>query len=159
MSSTHSPPIVVLARKKPHLILFEIVVFLSGLSVFVTDPGNEVPAWLNRMWGATLIATSMMILIGHLQRLDRERGLYVERAAFSLQSGLVLLYVGLIIAYARTEAAQLIIAIITALAWAVTNMWEVKLITTDLKTIDAVRALTPNPPHEPEAEVDNDTGA
>lgn len=145
--TNHSPPILVLSRKKPHLIFIQLLVVLSGISAFLGDAAEGVPSWLTHAWGVALLFTGAASLISHLQRLDRERGMYVERGALSLQSGVVLLYAGAITAYASHDAL-LVIAMLTAISWSASNMWEVKLISNDLKMINAMRAITPNP--EPE---------
>lgn len=142
MLPTHSPPILVLSRKKPHLILLLILSVLSGISVFLTDANPNVPDWLSRMWGISLLLSGVTALVAHLQRTDRERGMYVERGALALQSGAVMVYVATLTSF-LPWGAEIFITLLAGIAWAGANMWEVKLISSDLKMIHAIRAVTP----------------
>lgn len=141
-----SPPILVLSRKKPHLILFLILTILSGLSFFAGGSvSGELPNWLVRSWSGFLLVSGSAALIAHLQRWDRERGMHAERGALSLQSGAVLIYGALLPVYVGWSA-PILISVFAAIAWAAANLWEVWLITADLKMINAVRAITPVDP-------------
>lgn len=134
-------PILVLSRKKPHLILIMLASLLTGVVVFgggSLDP--HVPGWLARLWGGTAGVTGALALLAHLQRWDRERGMYVERGTLLIQSGAVLGY-GLALVGLLGWGVDAVASGVLALAWAGANMWEVRLIGTDLRTIAAVRRL------------------
>lgn len=136
-------PILVLSRKKPHLILFMVLVVLSGLLAFV-DGGTDdsLPGWLTRVWGGFLLFSGSVALVAHLQRWDRERGMHVERGALTMQAGAVIAY-GMALPVYLGWSIPAGISLLAALAWAAANFWEVYLISADLKMISTVRRLTP----------------
>lgn len=134
-------PILVLSRKKPHLILFMIIVILSGLVVFVDPPAEtDVPDWLAHVWSVLLLVTGSLGLLAHLQRWDRERGMYVERGTLTIQSAAVICY-GAILPVWIPWGGGLVISLLAAAAWAGFNMWEVVLIGRDLDLIATVRKM------------------
>ena len=134
-------PILVLSRKKPHLILFMIIVILSGLVVFVDPPEQtDVPDWLAKAWAGLLLATGSISLLAHIQRLDRERGMYVERGMLTIQSAAVVCYAAALPTWIPWDGG-LVISMVAATAWAGFNMWEVFLIGKDLQLIAAARSL------------------
>lgn len=142
MDQPTGEPILVLSRKKPHLILFMIIVILSGLVVYVDPPQQtDVPDWLAHVWSWVLMITGTVSLVAHLQKWDRERGMYVERGALWIQSAGVLGYAAVLPNWLKLDGG-LIISLIAAVAWAGFNLWEVQLIGSDLKMIGAVRQLT-----------------
>lgn len=142
MDQPTGEPILVLSRKKPHLILFMIVVFFSGLIVYVDPPEQtDVPDWIAHIWSWVLMVTGSVSLIAHLQKWDRERGMYVERGSLWIQSAAVLGYASVLPNWLEWDGG-LVISMIIAAAWAGFNLWEVYLIGADLKMIGAVRKLT-----------------
>lgn len=142
-------PILVLSRKKPHLILFMIIVVLSGLVVYVAPPEQtDVPDWLAHIWSWVLMATGSVALLAHLQRWDRERGMYVERGALWIQSAAVLGY-GIALPNWLPWDGGLIISLVVAAAWAGFNLWEVQLIGLDLKLISVARRLASGSDRDP----------
>lgn len=142
MNQPTDQPILVLSRKKPHLIFFMVLVVLSGLAYFVEGPvENEIPDWLGRTWAGFLLWSGSVALIAHLQRWDRERGMHVERGALTIQSAAVLAYGACLPQYLGWTPGTFI-SILAALAWAAANFAEVHLIGSDLKLISAMRRLT-----------------
>lgn len=137
------PRILVLSRKKPHLIFLMGLAVLSGISLAVEGGTDDpVPTWLVRLWAAFLFSTGLIALISHLQKWDRERGMHVERGALIMQAAAVLCYVMCLPVYLGWEIGP-ILSIIAGIWWAGTNYWEVRLIGQDLKMISAVRRVTP----------------
>ena len=135
-------PILVLSRKKPHLILFMVLVIMSGLlAVTEGSSGGDLPDWLTRTWGALLIFSGSVALVAHVQRLDRERGMLVERGALIMQAGAVMAY-GLAVPSYLGWTMPMVVTLLAALSWAAANFWEVYLIGADLKLIYATRRLS-----------------
>ena len=134
-------PILVLSRKKPHLMLIMLASLMTAVVVFGGGSLDErLPVWLQQLWGGTSGATGALALLAHLQRWDRERGMFVERGLLLVQSGAVLGY-GLAIVGLLGWNVDAISSLVLALAWAGANLWEVRLIGTDLRLISAVRRL------------------
>ena len=143
-------PILVLSRKKPHLLFIMVASVLTGAVVFLGGSVNEeIPGWLARLWGGMALGTGAVALLAHLQRWDRERGMYVERGSLLIQSGAVLGY-GCAIVGLLGWNVDAVGALATALAWAGANLWEVRLIGADLRIISSVRKLTRGVPGAPD---------
>lgn len=143
MTQPSDQPILVLSRKKPHLILLLILSVLSGLAYFLDGPVEpKIPQWLAQAWAVVLLFSGGLALVAHLQRWDRERGMHVERGALTLQAAAVTGYGLALPAYLGWQA-QTAVSLLAAATWAGTNLWEVRLIGEDLKLISAVRRLTP----------------
>lgn len=143
MNPPPEQPILVLSRKKPHLLLILVLSVLSGIGYFVEGAVEpELPDWLARSWAGVLLVSGGFALVAHLQRWDRERGMHVERGALTIQGAAVLAY-GACLPQYLGWTPSVIISIIAAIVWAGTNFWEVSLIGADLKLIAAVRSLTP----------------
>lgn len=141
MNQPPDQPILVLSRKKPHLILLLILSILTGIGYFFQGPQDqEIPHWLAQTWAMMLLITGTMALIAHLTRWDRERGMYVERGALTLQAAAVSGY-ALALPGILGWQADTAIALLAGAAWVGTNLWEVREITKDLKLISAVRRL------------------
>lgn len=137
------PPILVLSRKKPHLILLLVLSVLSGLSIFAGGADEpQMPNWLSHSWAAFLIISGSLALIAHLQRWDRERGMHVERGSLTIQAAAVIAYALTLPTYFGWGAPTMI-TFLAAAAWSGANLWEVKLISGDLQLIKAVRRITP----------------
>lgn len=143
MSQPPQQPILVLSRKKPHLILFMTLVVLSGLLYLIEGSvDSRIPDWLARTWACFLLFSGSVNLIAHLQGWDRERGMYVERGALWIQSAAVLAYGAALPQYLGWGLSSAV-SMSAAAAWAAANLWEVFLIGGDLRLIGAVRRLTP----------------
>lgn len=118
-----------------------IIVILSGLAVFVgASEDTDVPDWLAHVWAVLLLATGSLGLLAHLQRWDRERGMYVERGMLTIQSAAVVCY-GAILPVWLPWDGSLVISLLAAAAWAGFNLWEVVLIGKDLDLIATVRKM------------------
>lgn len=135
--------LLVLSRRKPHLILFMILSALSGLAYFLgpAESGainSEMPSWVQPAWAVCLLFSGTIGIYGALIYRSRlVKGMMVERGALLIQSGAVVFYGGaLVIAsgWAGTISAG------AAIAWAGANIWEAKLITQDLKLIASEEA-------------------
>lgn len=143
MTQPPEQPILVLFRKKPHLIFLLVASVVSGLLVFAGGSTEaDLPTWLVRAWSGVELMSGGIALIAHLQRWDRERGMRVERGSLTIQAAAVIAY-GMALPVYLGWPVDVIAALIVASAWAGANLWEVRLIGADLKLIAAVRSLTP----------------
>lgn len=134
-------PILVLSRKKPHLIFILVLCLLSGLGIFITGSDDpELPDWITRSWAGFLLVSSMVALGAHFQKWDRERGMYVERGALTIQSAAVLAYGATLPQYLGWNA-EVFFSIAAMVTFAAANLWEVQLIGADLKLIATVRSM------------------
>lgn len=126
-------------REKPHLILFFILAILSGLSYAVGPSSSdaltsEVPQWLQTSWAVSLFLSGAVGLWWHLGGVLRKgikqiRSMMAERGALQIQAATVLMYGGVLVAYAGWRAT---LSAGLALAWAGSNLWESYLIRRDV---------------------------
>lgn len=140
MSSPVHQPVVVLSRRKPHLIFILVLSILTGVSIFLGEVDPDFPVWLQRVWGAACSISGAVTLVAHLQGWDRERGMYAERGGLIIQCAAIVAYILALPLYLKLDT-ELVIAYITAACWVGANMWEVKLISADLGMIGAARKL------------------
>lgn len=139
MTQPPEQTILVLSRKKPHLIFLMGLGVITGLSVALGGPVDEdSPLWLSHAWAVMVGITSLVILLSHLWRWDRERGMWIERGALWIQAGGVLAYTMALPTWTGVNAPS-ILTIVAGAWWAGTNIWEVREIAKDLRLISAVR--------------------
>lgn len=132
-------PILVLSRRKPHFMLIAVASIMTGIVAFGGGSlDHRIPVWLQQTWGGTAGVTGALSLLAHLQRWDRERGMYVERGTLCIQSGAVLGY-GVALVGLLGWNVDAVSSLVIALAWAGANLWEVKLIGSDLGLINEIR--------------------
>lgn len=136
MSSPVQQPVVVLSRRKPHLIFILVLSVITGVSIFIGNTDSEIPLWLQRIWAGSCSISGALALIAHLQRWDRERGMFAERGALVMQCAAIIAYVLALPIYIH-DVESVAVAFATAAAWVGANLWEVKLISTDLEMINA----------------------
>lgn len=141
---TDQPPpgqkILVLSRRKPHLMLILLLSILSGISIFVSEPVPGLPSWLQQAWATSCMLSGIGALIAHLQKWDRERGMYAERGMLIIQSAAVITY-ALSLPSLLGWTSDVVIALITAALWSGANLWEVKLISDDIGMLSTARKL------------------
>lgn len=141
MSQPLNQPIIILSRRKPHLILLLILSILTGVSVVLNGaPEERLPDWIEYLWGGALFFSGGITLLAHLQRWDREKGMGVERGALTLQSAAVITY-GLMLPAYLGWTAETALSLLATVSWAWANLWEVKLITADLKLLATMHQL------------------
>lgn len=139
-SSGDEQPILVLSRKKPHLLLVLVLSLISGLGLFLGTDTGGVPLWLARVWAGQLLVSGSIAMWAHLTKTDRERGMRIERGALTLQAAAVIAYV-MALPVVLGWRIDVVLALPTGAAWAVANLWEVKLISADLGLIGTVRRM------------------
>lgn len=131
------PPVIFIARRKPHEILLLVLALLSGVSLLAgpAEPDSmrqELPPFVPTAWAVVLLVSAILGLGGILWRGNPIRGMLIERGALRMQAGMVLIYGAVLISYAGWSA---VISGGAALAWCLANLWECRLITQDLRHI------------------------
>lgn len=133
--------IVVFSRQKPHLVLFLVLSFLSGVAFLTGEPEatpgkGDLPHHVAAGWAWVLLVTGTMGLAGIVwQRWHVIRGMYLERGALLLQSSAVVLFAGFLVAY---RPRDWLASVIAAAVWSGVNVWEARLIKRDLSLIEEV---------------------
>lgn len=139
MSLPPDMPLLILSRRKPHLILIMSLGVLTGVSVLLGGEIDEtVPRWIGYTWAGALSISSFFVLLGNLARLDREKGMHVERGALTMQTAAVLAYGFCIMLYSGWHAGP-VLSLLASWIWGGINLWEVKLITVDLRMLNVLR--------------------
>lgn len=131
--------ILVLSRQKPHLVFVLGLSILSGVGFAVApeksvDP--DVPLIAQQVWAGVVSITGLLGLLGILwQRWSVERGMLLERGSLLIQSGAIVIYAVVIVVYLGWGAT---IAVLVAIWWIGTNIWEARLIRKDLERMEEV---------------------